>query len=103
MQSPLRPSIILTGVVLFTIGSINSCWSTVTWWRSALSTLFVGGIAAGLAYIVGVLLKDIAHRGRLRARLLIAEYPLMIKELFAVAGNELLKMRDYAPAQPLLR
>jgi VIT1/CCC1 family predicted Fe2+/Mn2+ transporter len=61
MQSPLRLSIILTGAVFFTIGSIKSRWSTVRWWRSALSTLLVGGIAAGLAYLVGVLLKNIAQ------------------------------------------
>jgi VIT1/CCC1 family predicted Fe2+/Mn2+ transporter len=60
MQSPLRLSIILTGAVFFIIGSIKSRWSTARWWRSALSTLFVGGIVAGLAYLVGVLLKNIA-------------------------------------------
>jgi len=61
VQSALRLSIILTGVVFLTIGSIKSRWSTVLWWRSALSTLFVGGIAAGLAYLVGLLLKNIVQ------------------------------------------
>jgi vacuolar iron transporter family protein len=61
MQRPLRLSIILTGAVFFTIGSVKSRWSTVRWWRSALSTLLVGGIAAGLAYVVGVVLKNVSQ------------------------------------------
>ncbi len=61
VQSALRLSIILTGAVFLTIGSIKSRWSTVLWWRSALSTLLVGGIAAGLAYLVGLLLKNIVQ------------------------------------------
>jgi VIT1/CCC1 family predicted Fe2+/Mn2+ transporter len=53
-------SILLTALVFFIIGSIKSLWSTASWWRSGLSTLAVGGIAAGLAYLVGVLLKQLA-------------------------------------------
>lgn len=54
-------SMILTAVVFFVIGSIKSRWSTVSWWRSGLSTLLVGGIAAALAYAVGVFLKTLAQ------------------------------------------
>jgi len=54
-------SIILTALVFFVIGSIKSRWSTVSWWRSGLSTLLVGGVAAGLAYAVGVFLKSLAQ------------------------------------------
>ena len=54
-------SIILTLVVFFTIGSIKSMWSTASWWRSGISTLLVGGIAAALAYVVGVFLKTLAQ------------------------------------------
>jgi VIT1/CCC1 family predicted Fe2+/Mn2+ transporter len=54
-------SILLTGVVFFTIGSIKSRWSSASWWRSGMSTLLVGGFAAGLSYVVGVLLKNIAQ------------------------------------------
>lgn len=52
-------SIALTGAVFFVIGSIKSRWSTVPWWRSGLSTLLVGGIAAGLAYAAGVFLRGL--------------------------------------------
>lgn len=54
-------SVIFTGAVFFIIGSIKSRWSTVPWWRSGLSTLMVGGVAAGLAYVVGVFLKRLAE------------------------------------------
>ncbi len=53
-------SIGLTGAVFFVIGSIKSRWSTVTWWRSGVSTFLVGGIAAALAYAVGLMLRRIA-------------------------------------------
>lgn len=51
----------LTGGVFFTIGSIKSKWSTISWWRSGLETLVVGSVAAALAYAVGMLLKSIAQ------------------------------------------
>jgi VIT1/CCC1 family predicted Fe2+/Mn2+ transporter len=51
---------ILTGIVFFVIGSIKSLWSPVPWWRSGLTTLLVGAVAAALAYGVGVLLKGLA-------------------------------------------
>lgn len=52
-------STILTGLVFFVIGSIKSRWSTVSWWRSGLTTFTVGATAAALAYAVGVLIKAI--------------------------------------------
>lgn len=55
-QYALWLSMIVTGVVFFIIGSAKSRWSTISWWRSGLSTLLVGAIAAALAYGVGVLL-----------------------------------------------
>ena len=54
-------SIIMTAVVFFVIGSIKSIWSTASWWRSGISTLLVGGVAAALAYVVGVFLKALAQ------------------------------------------
>jgi VIT1/CCC1 family predicted Fe2+/Mn2+ transporter len=54
-------SAVLTGGVFFTIGSIKSRWSTISWWRSGLTTLGVGSMAAGLAYLAGLLLKNLAR------------------------------------------
>jgi vacuolar iron transporter family protein len=61
-QDPLALSIVMTGIVFFGIGSLKSWWSMTVWWRSGLSTLAVGVIAAGLAYAVGLLLNQITHQ-----------------------------------------
>ena len=52
-------SVVLTGVVFFAIGSLKSNWSLKAWWRSGLETLLIGGIAAAVAFYVGVFLKQI--------------------------------------------
>src|SRR5262245_30908329 len=51
MNSAFRLSVVMTGVVFFSIGSLKSRWSTASWWWSGLSTLLVGGVAATLAYV----------------------------------------------------
>lgn len=57
---PFLSSAILTGIVFFVIGSVKSLWSTTSWWRSGAVTLAVGGIAAALAFAVGILLRNLA-------------------------------------------
>ena len=57
---PLTIAIVMSGGVFFAIGSLKSRWSTASWWRSGLSTFLVGGIAALLAYVAGIVLKNIA-------------------------------------------
>ena len=52
---------LLTGAVFFAIGSVKSMWSTSPWWRSGTETLLVGSAAAGLAYVIGALLGDLAR------------------------------------------
>ncbi|MEO8650005.1 MAG: VIT1/CCC1 transporter family protein [Acidobacteriota bacterium] len=59
MQASFTVSSVLTGLTFFIIGSVKSRWSTQSWLRSGLETFFVGALAAGLAYFVGVLLKDL--------------------------------------------
>src|SRR6266498_3613475 len=61
LNKPLAVSTFLTGAVFFTIGSLKSRWSTASWWWSGFSTLFVGTIAASLAYGVGLFLAGLAH------------------------------------------
>lgn len=58
--SSFLTSCIMTGVTFFLIGSFKSRWSTSGWFRSGSETFLVGALAAGMAYGVGVLLKDIA-------------------------------------------
>ena len=62
LTSPLTLSIVMTGAVFFGIGSAKSRWSTSVWWRSGLSTFGVGAIAAGLAFSVGLLLRQLTQQ-----------------------------------------
>jgi VIT1/CCC1 family predicted Fe2+/Mn2+ transporter len=57
VRDSLAASAIMTGTVFFAIGSAKSKWSTISWWRSGLTTLLVGAIAASLAYATGLLFK----------------------------------------------
>lgn len=59
LNHSLTLSVIMTGAVFFTIGSVKSRWSTASWLRSGFSTLAVGAIAAGLAYAAGVFLNSL--------------------------------------------
>jgi len=61
LYNPLTLSVSMTGGVFFAIGSIKSRWSTSSWWTSGLSTLAVGGVAASLAYVVGLLLSHLTQ------------------------------------------
>ena len=56
----LLVSLVATGVVFFAIGSAKSRWSTMSWLRSGVVTLFVGAIAATIAYAAGVVLRNLA-------------------------------------------
>lgn len=49
----------LTGTVFFLIGSVKSHWSTSSWLSSGLTTFFVGGAAAALAFLAGTILKNV--------------------------------------------
>lgn len=53
MPQAFETSIGLTSGVFFAIGAAKSIWSLAPWWRSAIETLVIGGIAASLAYLVG--------------------------------------------------
>ena len=59
-NSSFLVSCLMTGITFFMIGSVKSRWSTSSWLRSGLETFLVGALAAGLAYGVGVMLKELA-------------------------------------------
>jgi VIT1/CCC1 family predicted Fe2+/Mn2+ transporter len=53
-------SALMTAVAFVVVGSMKSRFVDQAWWRSALETLMVGGLAAVLAYAAGALLQGIA-------------------------------------------
>jgi VIT1/CCC1 family predicted Fe2+/Mn2+ transporter len=50
----------MTGVAFLAVGSLKSRFVGQAWWRSALETFAVGGLAAALAYAAGALLQSVA-------------------------------------------
>ncbi|MEX1112012.1 MAG: VIT1/CCC1 transporter family protein [Candidatus Andersenbacteria bacterium] len=52
-------SVVLTGFALFTIGALKTLVVARSVWRAGLETLFMGGLAATVAYIVGYLLRGL--------------------------------------------
>jgi VIT1/CCC1 family predicted Fe2+/Mn2+ transporter len=59
LSDPLWPATIMSGLTFFAIGSLRSHWSPAPWWRAGLETFAIGMAAAGVAYVVGVLLKGL--------------------------------------------
>lgn len=59
--NPFWLSTAVTGLVFFLIGSIKSKWSVIPWWKSGVETLVIGSGAAGLAYLIGYLLRGLVQ------------------------------------------
>jgi vacuolar iron transporter family protein len=60
VADPFRWSAVMTGVAFLVVGAMKSRFVDQTWWRSALETLAVGGLAAALAYAAGAVLQHLA-------------------------------------------
>jgi vacuolar iron transporter family protein len=52
-------SILMTALVFFLIGSTQSHWAAIGWWRSGGETLAIGLGATALAFLVGHGLKSL--------------------------------------------
>lgn len=59
LSATTQATIILTGLAFFLIGSTKAKWSTQHWVWSGLETTFIGMSAAGIAYLVGYLLRGL--------------------------------------------
>ena len=59
VTAPFLWSCILTGLTFFGVGVGKSYFVKQRWYWSGLETLFVGGLAASLAYGIGALLKGV--------------------------------------------
>jgi vacuolar iron transporter family protein len=59
LDDPFTVSLVMTAAVFFAIGTAKSVWSLQPWWRSGIETLAIGMAAAGMAYVVGYLLRGI--------------------------------------------
>ena len=60
LPQPFFWSLGVAGLVFFTIGALKSLFVEQRWYWAGLEILAIGGVAAGLAYLVGVVLKGIA-------------------------------------------
>jgi vacuolar iron transporter family protein len=52
-------SVIATGLALFAVGAARNLITSVSWIRSGLEMLFVGGVAAAVSYGVGYLISAV--------------------------------------------
>ncbi len=59
LLQPYLASTLLTGVAFFLVGTAKSWFVDESWFRAGMETLLIGSGAAGLAYVVGLLLGDI--------------------------------------------
>jgi len=53
-------SAVMTGVAFLVVGGMKSRFVDQSWWRSAMETVTVGGLAAALAYAAGAFLQSVA-------------------------------------------
>jgi VIT1/CCC1 family predicted Fe2+/Mn2+ transporter len=60
IPSPFVVSAVLTALTFFITGALKSRIVALPWQREGFETLLVGGAAAGIAWLVGYLLRGIA-------------------------------------------
>ena len=59
VADPFLWSAVMTGVAFLVVVGMKARFVDQTWWRSALETVAIGGLAAVLAYAAGAFLQDV--------------------------------------------
>jgi len=59
IDAPFAWSAVLAAVAFFAVGTLKSRFVDQRWWRAGAETLALGGFAAVLAYLVGVVLENV--------------------------------------------
>lgn len=52
-------ALLFSGLAFFAIGAFKSRWSVKSWWWHGCETLFIGLLAAGMAFAIGYVLREI--------------------------------------------